>query len=82
VAIALWLTQALWHDSRTPFQFVRYAIDVQPDARVLAYSALATAVAAVLCAIAPIRLAGRVDVVDVIKRSAASGRSNEGRCAR
>ena len=32
-------------------------------------------VAAVLCGIAPIRLAGRVEVVDVLKQSAASGGS-------
>ena len=75
VVVALWLTQALVARLSTPFQYVSYAIDVHPDARVFAYSALATAVAAALCGIAPIRLAGRVDVVDVIKQSAASGRS-------
>jgi predicted permease len=75
VVVALWLTQALVARLSTPFQYVSYAIDVHPDARVFAYSAIATAVAAALCAIAPIRLAGRVDVADVIKQSAASGRS-------
>ena len=75
VVVALWLTQALVARLSTPFQYVSYAIDVHPDARVFAYSAIATAVAAALCGIAPIRLAGRVDVVDVIKQSAASGRS-------
>ena len=75
VIVALWLTQALVARLSTPFQYVSYAIDVHPDARVFAYSAIATAVAAALCGIAPIRLAGRVDVVDVIKQSAASGRS-------
>ena len=73
--VALWLTQALVASLTTPFQYVSYAIDVHPDARVFAYSALATAAAAVLCGIAPIRFAGRVDVVDVIKQSAAKGRS-------
>ena len=75
VVIALWLTQALVARLSTPFEYVSYAIDLHPDARVFAYSAIATAVAAALCGIAPIRLAGRVDVVDVIKQSAASGRS-------
>jgi predicted permease len=74
-AVALWLTQALVAQLTTPFQYVSYAIDVHPDARVFAYSALATAVAVVLCGIAPIRFAGRVDVVDVLKQSAAKGRS-------
>ncbi len=73
--VALWLTQALVAGLTTPFQYVSYAIDVHPDARVFAYSALATAAAAVLCGIAPIRFAGRVDVIDVIKQSAAKGRS-------
>jgi predicted permease len=73
--VALWLTQALVASLTTPFQYVSYAIDVHPDARVFAYSALATAAAAVLCGIAPVRFAGRVDVVDVIKQSAAKGRS-------
>ena len=73
--VALWLTQTLVASLTTPFQYVSYAIDVHPDARVFAYSALATAAAAVLCGIAPIRFAGRVDVVDVIKQSAAKGRS-------
>ena len=75
VVVALWLTQALVARLATPFQYVSYAIDVHPDARVFTYSAIATLVAAVLCGIAPIRLAGRVDVVDVIKQSAVSGRS-------
>jgi predicted permease len=75
IVVALWLTQALVARFSTPFQFVSYAIDLHPDARVFAYSAIATVVAAVLCGIAPIRVAGRVDVVDVIKRSSASGRS-------
>jgi predicted permease len=75
--VALWLTQALVARLTTPFQYVSYAIDVHPDARVFACSALATAAAAVLCGIAPIRFAGRVDVVDVLKQSAAKGRSRE-----
>ncbi|MPY87054.1 MAG: FtsX-like permease family protein [Luteitalea sp.] len=73
--VALWLTQVLVARLTTPFQYVSYAIDVHPDARVFAYSAIATAAAAVLCGIAPIRFAGRVDVVDVLKQSAAKGRS-------
>jgi predicted permease len=59
----------------TPFQYVNYAIDVHPDARVFAYSAISTALAAVLCGIAPIRIAGRVDVVEALKQSAPHGRS-------
>ncbi len=73
--VAVWLTQALVAGLSTPFDFVSYAVDVHPDARVLAYSVLTTAAAAVLCGIAPIRSAGRVDVVDVLKQSAANGRS-------
>jgi putative ABC transport system permease protein len=75
--VALWLTQALVARLTTPFQYVSYAIDVHPDVRVFLYSAIATAAAAVLCGIAPIRSAGRVDVVDVIKQSTAKGRSRE-----
>jgi putative ABC transport system permease protein len=73
--LALWLTQALVARLTTPFQYVNYAIDVHPDARVLAYSAVATAVAVVLCGIAPIRFAGRVDVVRALKQSATQGRT-------
>ena len=74
---AVWLTQAVVAGLSTPFQYVSYAVDVHPDARVLGYSVLTTAAAAVLCGIAPIRSAGRVDVVDVLKQSAANGRSRE-----
>lgn len=73
--VALWLTQALVARLTTPFQYVSYAIDVHPDARVFAYSAIATALTAVLCGIAPIRYAARVDVIDVLKQSSARGRS-------
>jgi predicted permease len=73
--VAVWLTQAVVAGLSTPFQYVSYAVDVHPDARVLVYSVLTTAAAAVLCGIAPIRLAGRVDVVDALKQSAANGRS-------
>ena len=75
--VAVWLTQAVVAGLSTPFQYVSYAVDVHPDARVLAYFVLATAAAAVLCGIAPIRSAGRVDVVEVLKQSAANGRSRE-----
>jgi predicted permease len=77
--VALWLTQALVARLATPFQYVSYAIDVRPDVRVLAYSAVATAFAVVLCGIAPIRYAARVDVVDLLKHSAAKGRSRQSR---
>ncbi len=77
--VALWLTNAFVAGLTTPFQYVSYAIDVHPDVRVLACSAIATATAAMLCGIAPIRLAGRVDVVDAIKQSAAPGRSRQSR---
>lgn len=73
--VALWLTQALVARLTTPFQYVSYAIDVHPDARVFAYSALATALTAVLCGIAPIRYAARVDVIDVLKQSTTKGQS-------
>jgi predicted permease len=75
--VAVWLTQTVVAGLSTSFQYVSYAVDVHPDARVLAYSVLTTAAAAVLCGIAPIRSAGRVDVVDVLKQSAANGRSRE-----
>jgi putative ABC transport system permease protein len=75
--VAVWLTQALVARLATPFQYVSYAIDVHPDWRVFAYSAIAAGAAAVLCGIAPIRFAGRVDVVDVLKQSAAKGRSRQ-----
>ncbi len=74
---ALWLTQALVARLTTPFQHVSYAIDVHPDARVFAYSAIATALTAILCGIAPIRYAARVDVLDVLKQAAAKGRSRK-----
>ncbi len=76
--LAVWLTGLLVARLATPFQYVSYAIDVHPDARVFTYSAIATAAAAVLCGIAPIRSAGKVDVVDAIKQSAAKGGSHEG----
>jgi predicted permease len=79
--VAFWLTQALVAQLSTPFEYVSYAIDVQPDARVFAYAALVTAFAAVLCGVAPIRYASRVDVLDVLKQSAARGRSRESRRA-
>ena len=77
--VALWLTQVLVARLSTPFQYVSYAIDVHPDARVLAYSAIVTALSAVLCGVAPIRYAGRVDVLDVLKQSSATGRSGQSR---
>ena len=77
--VALWLTRVLVARLSTPFQYVNYAIDVHPDARVLAYSAIVAALAAVLCGLAPIRHAGRVDVVDVLKQSSAKGRSRQSR---
>jgi predicted permease len=77
--VAFWLTQALVARLSTPFEYVSYAIDVQPDARVFAYAALVTALAAILSGIAPIRYAARVDVLDVLKQSAARGRSRESR---
>ena len=75
--IALWLTQVLVARLTTPFQYVSYAINVHPDARVLAYSAIVTGLATVLCGVAPIRSAGRVDVLDVLKQSAAKGASRK-----
>jgi predicted permease len=73
--IAVWLTQVLVARLTTPFQYVSYAINVHPDARVFAYAAIATATAAVICGIAPIRFAGRVNVVDVVKESSSGGTS-------
>lgn len=73
--VALWLTQALVTQMTTPFQYVSYAINVRPDVRVFACSAFTTAVTAILCGIAPIRMARRVDVIDVLKQSTATGRS-------
>jgi putative ABC transport system permease protein len=75
----LWLTQVLAARLSTPFQYVNYAVDVHPDVRVFAYSAIVTALAAVLCALAPIRYAGRVDVLDLLKQSSAKGRSRQSR---
>jgi predicted permease len=73
--IAVWLTQVLVARLTTPFQYVSYALNVHPDARVFAYAAIATATAAVICGIAPIRFAGRVNVVDVVKESSPGGTS-------
>jgi predicted permease len=75
--VAVWLTQALVARLATPFEFVRYAIDVRADVSVFLYAALATAVATALCGIAPVRYAARVDILDVLKQSAAKGRSRE-----
>ncbi len=75
--VALWLTGAAVASLSTPFQYVSYAVDVHPGGRVLAYSLLTTAAAAVLCGIAPIRSAGRVDVMEVLKQSAAHGRARK-----
>ena len=73
--LALWLTQVLVGSLTTPFQYVTYAIDVHAGMRVFAYSALATAVATLLCGIAPIRHAVRVDVLAALTEAAARGRS-------
>jgi putative ABC transport system permease protein len=75
--VAVWLTQALVARLSTPFEFVRYAIDVRADLSVFLYAALAAAVATALCGIAPVRYAARVDILDVLKQSAAKGRSRE-----
>jgi predicted permease len=68
--IALWLTQTLVAQLTTPFEYVSYAIDVRPDMRVVLYSVAATTATIVLCAIAPLRLAGRVSRRDSLKRAA------------
>jgi predicted permease len=68
--VGLWLTQTLVAQVTTPFEFINYAIDVRPDVRVLLYSALATTATIVLCAIAPVRLAGRVPCQGALKRAA------------
>jgi predicted lysophospholipase L1 biosynthesis ABC-type transport system permease subunit len=77
--VALWLTQALVARLTTPFPYVSYAIDVHPDARVFAYCALVTLLSALFCGVAPIRHAARVDVVDLLKQTAAKGGSRESR---
>lgn len=77
--IALWMTQALIAQLVTPFQYVSYAIDVRPDARVLAYSAIATCLAAALSGIVPIRHSARVDLLSVANRSAANLRGGSNR---
>ena len=46
---------------------------------VFAYAAVVTGLAAVLCGLAPIRYAGRIDVLEVLKQSSAKGRSRETR---
>jgi predicted permease len=74
---AFWLTQTLVARLTTPFEYVSFAFDVRPDLRVFAYSALGTALATVLCGIAPIRHAARVDVLDALKDSAVKGRTRE-----
>ncbi len=79
--VAVWLTQALVARLTTPFQYVRYAIDVHPDAHVFAYCALVTLLSAVFSGVAPIRHAARVDVVNLLKQSAAKGGSRESRRA-
>ncbi|MEX2273002.1 MAG: ABC transporter permease [Vicinamibacterales bacterium] len=74
---ALWLTRALVAALPTGFQYVSYAINVEPDLRVFTYSALATLATVLLCGIAPIRLAARVDVLEMMKQSSARGRPRE-----
>lgn len=71
--VAVWLTQALVARLTTPFQYVTYAFDVHPDARVFAYAAITTVLATVLCGVAPIRFASRVDVLDVLKQAGGRG---------
>jgi putative ABC transport system permease protein len=79
IVAALWLTQALVARLTTPFQYVGYAIDVHPDARVFVYCSMVTVLAAVFCGVAPIRHAARVNVVDLLKQAAAKGGSRESR---
>jgi predicted permease len=68
--VALWLTQALVGQLTTSFQFISYAIDVRPDSRVLLYSVVATSATIALCAIAPLRVAGRASGRDALKHAA------------
>jgi len=75
--VAIWLTHALVVRLSTPFQYVSYAIDVHPDARVLACSLIVTGLAVVLCGIAPVRYASRVDVVDLLARAGSKSPSRE-----
>jgi len=79
IVVALWLTQAFVARLTTPFQYVSYAIDVHPDAQVFVYCAILTVLAAVLCGVAPVRHAARVDVVDLLKQSSAQGGSRQSR---
>jgi predicted permease len=76
---ALWATRALVARLTTPFQYVSYAVNVQPDASVFVYCAVVTAGAAVLCGFAPLRHAARIDVAGLLKGSAARGGSQESR---
>jgi predicted permease len=73
--VAVWATQALSAHLVTPFPHLTYVFDVQPDYRVFGYSVGVTALAAVLCGLAPIRHALRTSVLDVLQSSAARGRS-------
>jgi putative ABC transport system permease protein len=72
--LASWVTRLLAARSATTFDYVSYAVDIRPDLNVLVYTGAAVLVTAALFGIAPVWYASGIDLVDVLKRSAPSGR--------
>lgn len=72
--LAVWVTHLFGHGPRF-FQYVAFAVDIRPDWRVLAYAIVAALATAVVFGLVPARHAVRTDLVEVLKRSGASGRT-------
>lgn len=72
--LAVWVTRVLAARMTTRFEYVSYAVDIQPDIRVLVYSSVAVLATAGLFGLAPVWHAARIDLVEVLKRSTSAGR--------
>jgi predicted permease len=72
--LASWATRLLAARMTTRFEYVSYAVDIQPDLRVLAYTSAVVVATAILFGLAPVWHAARVDLVDVLKRSSSIAR--------
>jgi putative ABC transport system permease protein len=80
--LAIWVTEVLASQSETTFEYVAYAVDVQPDARVAAYTGLIVFATAALFGVAPAWQAARTDLVGRLKRFGGAGRHTTSRLLR
>jgi predicted permease len=76
--LASWVTRVVAATSGTPFDYVVYAVDISPDVRTFVYTAAAALVTTVVVALAPVWHAGRIDLIEVLRKSASGGRATGG----